>query len=87
MRSSEVMQSASLNWRRASSCQTGECIEVAAHGGVVAVRSSAHPDAGCIYFNPKEYGSFLAAVKGSWHVPICWPELKLAKQTASVLVL
>ena len=63
MQSSEVMQGASLNWRRASNCQTGECVEIAAQEGVVVMRSSARPDAGYIYFEPNEFGSFLEAVK------------------------
>jgi Domain of unknown function (DUF397) len=79
MRSNEVMQDAPLNWRRASNCQTGECVEVARHGDVIVMRSSGHPDAGYVYFDPKQFSSFLAEVKtfGTCQYPV--PELKLAK--------
>jgi Domain of unknown function (DUF397) len=63
MRSRDVMQGASFNWCRASFCQTGECVEIAEHEDMVIMRSSAHPDAGYVYFSPKEFGSFLAAAK------------------------
>lgn len=63
MRSHGVVQGASLNWCRASFCQTGECVEIAAHDDAVIMRSSAHPDAGYIYFSPKEFSSFVAAAK------------------------
>jgi Domain of unknown function (DUF397) len=62
MPSNEVMLGASLNWHRASSYQTGECFEIATVEGVVVMRSSAHPDAGYIYFSPEEFSSFLAEV-------------------------
>jgi hypothetical protein len=63
MRSRDVMQDASFGWYKASFCQTGECVEIAAHEDMVVMRSSAHPDAGYIYFSPKVFGSFLAAAK------------------------
>lgn len=70
MRSSDVMRGASLNWCRSSLCQTGECVEIAAHEDVVVMRSTAHPDAGYIYFDPNEFGSFLAAVKAGEFGPV-----------------
>jgi hypothetical protein len=63
MRSRDVMQGVSFNWCKASFCQTGECVEIAAHEDMVIMRSSAYPDAGYVYFSPKEFGSFLAAAK------------------------
>jgi hypothetical protein len=63
MRSSDVMRGASLNWCRSSLCQTGECVEITAHEDVVVMRSSAHPDAGYIYFDRNQFDAFLAAVK------------------------
>jgi hypothetical protein len=63
MRSNDIMQDVSFNWSRASLCQNGECVEIAAHGEMVIMRSSAHPNAGYVYFSQKEFGSFLAAAK------------------------
>lgn len=63
MRSRDVMQGASFNWYRASFCQTGECVEIAAHEDAVIMRSSTQPGGSYIYFSPKEFGSFLAAAK------------------------
>jgi hypothetical protein len=34
------------------------------------MRSSAHPDAGYVYFDPNEFGSFLAAVKAGEFGPV-----------------
>jgi hypothetical protein len=65
-----VMQGASLDWYSSSLCQAGECVEIAASEDVVIMRSSAHPDAGNIYFSQKEFGSFLAAAKAGKYAPI-----------------
>jgi len=70
MRSSDVMRGASLNWCRSSFCQTGECVEIAAQEDVVVMRSTSHPDAGYIYFDPNEFASFLAAVKAGEFGPV-----------------
>lgn len=70
MRSGDVMRGASLNWCKSSLCQTGECVEIAAHEDVVIMRSSAHPDAGHIYFDPNQFGSFIAAVKAGEFGPV-----------------
>lgn len=63
MRSRDVMQGVPVDWCKASLCQTGECVEIAAHEDMVVMRSSAHPDSGYVYFSRKEFGSFLAAAK------------------------
>jgi hypothetical protein len=63
MRSSDDMRRASLNWRRSSLCQTGECVEIAAYDGGVIMRSSAHPDIGYAYFDSDEFSSLIAAIK------------------------
>jgi Domain of unknown function (DUF397) len=70
MRTSGVVKGVSLNWCRASFCQTGECVEIAAHGDAVIMRNSAHPDGGYVYFSPKEFGSFLAAAKAGQFDPV-----------------
>jgi hypothetical protein len=63
MQSHDVMQGGPLNWYRASFCAAGECVEIAAHADVVIMRNSAYPEAGYIYFSPREFGSFVTAAK------------------------
>ena len=62
MRSDEGMQTP-LNWYKASLCQTGECVEIAAQNGMVIMRGSTQPDAGYLYFSPEEFGSFVMGAK------------------------
>ena len=59
----EARQTASLDWRKASFCQTGECVEIAAHDGAVIMRNSSQPDGGYLYFTPEDFGSFLERAK------------------------
>jgi hypothetical protein len=63
MRSHDVMPGVPLAWYRASLCAAGECVEIAAHEDVVIMRNSAYPDAGYLYFSPREFGSFVMAAK------------------------
>jgi hypothetical protein len=63
MRSHGTIQIPSVDWYRASFCQNGECVEIAAQNGVVIMRSSAEPDSGQIRFTPEEFGCFLREAK------------------------
>jgi hypothetical protein len=57
------MQTPALDWHKASFCQTGECVEIAAYNDVVLMRNSAQPESGYVYFTPEEFDSFLGAAK------------------------
>jgi hypothetical protein len=57
------MQTPALDWHKASFCQTGECVEIAAYNNVVLMRSSAQPESGYIHFTPEEFATFLDAAK------------------------
>jgi hypothetical protein len=63
MRSRETIQVLPLDWRKASFCQNGECVEIAAHNGVVIMRNSTRPESDHIYFTPKEFATFLREAK------------------------
>ncbi len=52
-----------LDWRKASFCQNGECVEVAAHNGQIMMRKSTQPDAGYICFTLQEFAAFLKEAK------------------------
>lgn len=52
-----------LDWRKASFCQTGECVEIAANNGAVLMRNSAQPEMGFVSFTPEEFNTFLGAAK------------------------
>lgn len=51
-----------LNWRRASFCWSGECVEVATADGEVFVRDSTRPH-GLQRYTADEWRSFVRAVK------------------------
>jgi hypothetical protein len=57
------MNNSALDWYKASFCQTGECVEVAAYNDVVLMRNSAQPESGYVYFTPQEFNGFLVALK------------------------
>jgi nitrate reductase alpha subunit len=63
MRSYEDVRPLSIDWYRASFCQSGECVEVARHDDTVMMRNSTHPDTGYVYFTPEEFNMFLGAAK------------------------
>ncbi len=52
-----------LDWYKASFCQNGECVEIAAHNGQIMMRKSTQPDADYIYFTPQEFAAFLKEAK------------------------
>jgi len=57
-----VIHAQPLDWRRASFCQNGECVWIAAQNGSVIMRSS-QPDSAWLYFTPEEFGAFLDDAK------------------------
>jgi hypothetical protein len=63
MRSYEAMPTPPLDWRKASPCQGGECIEVAAQNGAVIMRNSTQPDSTHFYSTTEEFRSFLMGAK------------------------
>lgn len=69
MPSHEATQTLQLDWHKASFCQTGECVEIAAHNDVVLMRSSRQPDSGYIYFTPEEFSIFLQRAKAGNYNP------------------
>jgi Domain of unknown function (DUF397) len=57
-----MMQSqtpAPLTWRRASCCQNGECVEIAAAEGAVIMKSS-NASSPVLHFTGEEFAEFLA---------------------------
>ena len=62
MRSYEAIRP-SLDWQKASFCQNGECVEIAAHNGMVMMRKSNEPNSARLYFTPEEFSSFLRGAK------------------------
>jgi hypothetical protein len=59
-----VPETLSLNWRKASrSATTGECVEVAAAPGYVAIRDSKNPDGAILDCSADNFRALLAAVK------------------------
>ncbi len=57
------MQTPSLVWRKASFCQNGECLEVAAQNGTIIIRNSTELDSAYICSTPEEFRSFLGGAK------------------------
>ena len=51
-----------LDWRKASMCQSGECVEVAQQDGMIVLRSSKDPDS-ILSYTAMEWQSFLRGIK------------------------
>jgi hypothetical protein len=67
MPSYEALQTPPLNWRRATLCHAGECVEIAAHNGIFLMRSSTQR--GSIHFAPDEFSDFLTRAKAGEFEP------------------
>jgi Domain of unknown function (DUF397) len=64
MSSLDAASLADAQWRKSSRSTGGnQCVEVAAAGGVYAVRDSKNPAAGHLAFSAAAWAEFLTAVK------------------------
>jgi hypothetical protein len=52
-----------LAWRRSSQCNAGNCVEVAAQGDVIMVRSSADPEGVSVTFSCDTWREWISRVK------------------------
>jgi hypothetical protein len=52
-----------LNWRHSSFCNGGDCVEIAASEGLVAIRSSGTPDGQALTFPARSWQQFIEEVK------------------------
>lgn len=53
-----------MQWQKSTySTDTGECVEVAALPGAVAIRDSKNPDGPVLRFTAEEWRGFLARIK------------------------
>ena len=50
-------------WHKGRPCESGACVEVAAVGDAVMVRSSAHPEGSPVTLSRDEWQEFLAGAK------------------------
>jgi hypothetical protein len=48
-----------LVWRKARKSGAGNCVEVARHGDLVALRDSKNPQGGVLLFTPEEIDCFI----------------------------
>ena len=53
----------SLTWRTALSCDGGACVQVAADGGVILIRSSRKPSGPLLEYTPEEWHEFVSGIK------------------------
>ena len=51
-----------FGWRKSSRCETGDCVEAARLGNVVAIRDSVHPET-VLQFTMTEWTEFAAGVR------------------------
>ncbi len=56
-------QAADLAWRSGRPCESGACVEAAATGEAVLVRSNTDPDGVRLTLSPQEWAAFVASVK------------------------
>jgi hypothetical protein len=52
-----------LTWRKSSASGTDECVEVAATGGMIAVRDSKDPHGGNLLFSSHDWNTFVVGVR------------------------
>ncbi|GII31049.1 DUF397 domain-containing protein [Planotetraspora mira] len=63
MRSSRSAHFSDLDWRTASRCTGGNCVEVATAGEIVAVRDSKDPEGPVLVYTASEWSEFAAKVR------------------------
>jgi Domain of unknown function (DUF397) len=64
MRSFGVRQAKQAAWRKASFCQSGECVEVAELNGMIVLRDSKAPRR-VLRYTTEEWRSFVLGIKAS----------------------
>ncbi len=53
-----------LSWRKSTySGANGDCVEVAEHGNLIALRHSKEPDQGTLHYTRSELAAFIAGCK------------------------
>ena len=50
-------------WRKASFCQSGECVEVAQLNGMIAMRDSKDPRGHLLHYTTEEFRFLVRAIK------------------------
>ena len=50
-------------WHKSSFCASGECVEVAAHSGMIVLRDSKEPSGGMLRYTTEEWQSFVKGIK------------------------
>jgi Domain of unknown function (DUF397) len=63
MSSCEATRAPQPPWRKASFCQSGECIEVARYNGVILMRDSKCSCGGLLRYTAEEWKSFVSGIK------------------------
>jgi uncharacterized protein DUF397 len=63
MQSFGVRQAAQPAWRKASLCQSGECVEVAELNGMIVMRDSKDPSGHVLRYTAEEFRSLIRAIK------------------------
>ncbi|GAA1306485.1 hypothetical protein Psi02_24030 [Planotetraspora silvatica] len=63
MRSSRPAHFSGLDWRAASKCTGGNCVEVATMGEMIAVRDSKNPEGAVLVYTATEWNEFAANVR------------------------
>ena len=63
MASSGAGQAEQPAWRKSSFCASGECVEVAAHSGMIVLRDSKDPSGGMLRYTAEEWQSFVKGIK------------------------
>jgi hypothetical protein len=63
MQSFGVQQATQPAWRKASLCQSGECVEVAELNGMILMRDSKDPSGRTLRYTTEEFRFLIRAIK------------------------
>lgn len=63
MSSSEVGGTNQPAWRKATFCQSGECVEVAQRDGRILLRDSKEPAGSVLHYTADEWRAFVSGIK------------------------
>jgi hypothetical protein len=58
-------------WRKASSCASGECVEVAKQDGAILMRDSKDPSAGTLTYTVDEFRAFVQGIRAGEFDDLC----------------